>query len=66
MLCSEKYWNPRNFSGSCIRDQEKKGQSERGKIDVKSQCEPRKLGLRVGMHYSVNLIYISNKLIKSQ
>jgi len=60
MLDSEKYWDPRNFSGGCIRDQEKKGQSKRGKIDLKSQCEPRKLGLWVGMHYSVKLIYISN------
>ena len=65
MFSSEKYRSPRHFSSGCLRDQETKGQNERGKIDVKSQCEPRKLGLRLRMHYSVKLIYF-DKLIKCQ
>ncbi len=57
MLGSEKYWDPRHFPGGCLRDQETKGQNERGQLDEKSQCGARKLGLWAGLHYSVKLIY---------
>jgi hypothetical protein len=66
MLSFEKYRNLGHFSSGCIRDKEKKRQNKRGKDAIKPKCEPWELGLWLGMHYSVKLIYISNKLIKSQ
>ena len=66
MFGSEKHRNPGHFSSGGLGDQETKRQTERGKVVVKPKYDPRGLGLWLGMHYSVKLIYISNKLIKSQ